>query len=190
MRTANYCELKSNSPSRRCHEVIIGAGVVAASWLSPPELRPAGLTPPVNPRTPPAYVLAEEHAMRYRTHALILAAFAVTLGGLAAQTQKNGVGKVEAAAAPTAATSAPDAQRTRADLSALMRRFPPSVGAVLAMDHSLLGNSTYLEPYPALVGVSQRAPRSHSQPVFLLWRRMTTTWPWIQPNEPPTRRRT
>jgi hypothetical protein len=44
--------------------------------------------------------------MRYRTHALILAAFAVTLGGLAAQTQKNGVGKVEAAAAPTAATSA------------------------------------------------------------------------------------
>ena len=27
--------------------------------------------------------------MRYRTHALILAAFAVTLGGLAAQTQKK-----------------------------------------------------------------------------------------------------
>ena len=66
--------------------------------------------------------------MRYRTHALILAAFAFTLGGLAAQTQKKGAVKSEAAAVPTAATSAPDAQRTRADLSALMRRFPPSVG--------------------------------------------------------------
>jgi hypothetical protein len=104
--------------------------------------------------------------MRYRTHALILAAFAVTLGGLAAQTQKSGVGKVEAAAAPTAATSAPDAQRTRADLSALMRRFPPSVGAVLAMDHSLLGNSTYLEPYPALVAFLNEHPEVIHNPSF------------------------
>ena len=103
--------------------------------------------------------------MRTRTHALILAAFAVTLGGLAAQTQKKSVMKVEAAV-PTAATSAPDAQRTRADLSALMRRFPPSVGAVLAMDHSLLGNSTYLEPYPALVEFLNEHPEVIHNPSF------------------------
>jgi hypothetical protein len=104
--------------------------------------------------------------MRYRTHALILAAFAFTLGGLAAQTQKKGATKAEAAAVPTAATSAPDAQRTRADLSALMRRFPPSVGAVLAMDHSLLGNSAYLEPYPALVAFLNEHPEVIHNPSF------------------------
>ena len=104
--------------------------------------------------------------MRYRTHALILAAFAVTLGGLAAQPQKKSATKVEAAAVPTAAASAPDAQRTRADLSALMRRFPPSVGAVLAMDHSLLGNSTYLEPYPALVEFLNEHPEVIHNPSF------------------------
>ena len=103
--------------------------------------------------------------MRYRTHALILAAFAVTLGGLAAQTQKKSVVKVEAAV-PTVAASTPDAQRTRADLSALMRRFPPSVGAVLAMDHSLLGNSTYLEPYPALVEFLNEHPEVIHNPSF------------------------
>jgi hypothetical protein len=102
--------------------------------------------------------------MRYRTRALVLAAFALTLGGLAAQTQKNSAMKVETAAVPAAATSAPDAQRTRADLSALMRRFPPSVGAVLAMDHSLLGNSTYLEPYPARVAAAIDRAREEGRP--------------------------
>jgi len=104
--------------------------------------------------------------MRYRTHALILAAFAFTLGGLAAQPQKKSATKVEAAAVPTTAASTPDAQRTRADLSALMRRFPPSVGAVLAMDHSLLGNSTYLEPYPALVEFLNEHPEVIHNPSF------------------------
>ena len=113
--------------------------------------------------------------MRYRTHALILAAFAVTLGGLAAQTQKKSVMKVEVAV-PTAATSAPDAQRTRADLSALMRRFPPSVGAVLAMDHSLLGNSTYLEPYPALVEFLNEHPEVIHNPTFFFGDGMGYNW--------------
>jgi hypothetical protein len=113
--------------------------------------------------------------MRYRTHALILAAFAVTLGGLAAQTQKKSVMKVEVAV-PTAATSAPDAQRTRADLSALMRRFPPSVGAVLAMDHSLLGNTAYLEPYPALVTFLNQHPEVIHNPTFFFGDGMGYNW--------------
>lgn len=114
--------------------------------------------------------------MRYRTHALILAAYAVTLGGLAAQTQNKGAAKGEAAAVPAAATSAPDAQRTRTDLSALMRRFPPSVDAVLAMDHSLLGNSTYLEPYPALVAFLNEHPEVIRNPSFFFGDGMGNRW--------------
>jgi len=47
-----------------------------------------------------------------------------------------------------------------------MRRFPPSVGAVLAMDHSLLGNSAYLEPYPALVEFLNEHPEVIHNPSF------------------------
>jgi hypothetical protein len=45
----------------------------------------------------------------------------------------------------------PDAQRAKDELNALLEHYPPSLRGVLALDPSLLGNESYLAPYPALV---------------------------------------
>ena len=41
-----------------------------------------------------------------------------------------------------------DAQQVRGELEDLLRRHPPSLGRVLALDSSLIGNEAFLEPYP------------------------------------------
>lgn len=43
-----------------------------------------------------------------------------------------------------------DAQQVRGELGDLLRRYPPSVGRVLAIDSSLLSNDSFLAPYPDL----------------------------------------
>ncbi|MDP2998936.1 MAG: hypothetical protein Q8N47_15720 [Bryobacterales bacterium] len=60
----------------------------------------------------------------------------------------------------------PDAPRTRDQLSRLLERYPPSLRGVLALDSSLLGNPSYLAPYPALVGFLNAHPEIAHNPSF------------------------
>jgi hypothetical protein len=60
----------------------------------------------------------------------------------------------------------PDAQRAKDELSALLDRYPPSLRAVLALDPSLLGDPSYLAPYPALVSFLNAHPEIARNPPF------------------------
>ena len=60
----------------------------------------------------------------------------------------------------------PDAQRTRAELSELLQRYPPSLQGALALDPSLLSNQSYLAPYPALLGYLNAHPEIARNPSF------------------------
>jgi hypothetical protein len=62
----------------------------------------------------------------------------------------------------------PDAQRTRGELSQLLSRYPPSLQTVLALDPSLLGNESYLAPYPVLVNYLSSHPEISRNPSFYL----------------------
>jgi len=62
--------------------------------------------------------------------------------------QPSDTGKVLKSIAPI---EQPDAQRVRAEMWRLLQAYPPSLRSVLALDPSLLGNESYLAPYPALV---------------------------------------
>jgi hypothetical protein len=83
----------------------------------------------------------------------------------------------------------PDAQRTKEELSRLLEHYPPSLRSVLALDPGLLGNQSYLAPYPALVtflnahpeierdpsfyvgdGGFPRSPRDHAAQVLEMWK--------------------
>jgi hypothetical protein len=88
----------------------------------------------------------------------------------------------QAAAAPQGAERAPapqsapaqqvaaaqDARETRQELEGLLRRLPPSVGRVLRMDPTLMRNSAYLAPYPALAAFLQQHPDVANNPGFYL----------------------
>ena len=60
----------------------------------------------------------------------------------------------------------PDAQRTRAELSELLQKYPPSLRGALALDPSLLSNPSYLAPYPALLGYLTAHPEIARNPSF------------------------
>jgi hypothetical protein len=63
------------------------------------------------------------------------------------------------ATAPPARVVAPaDADQTREALRALLSRYSPTIGRVLALDPTLLQNPVYLEPYPELVAFLQQHP--------------------------------
>jgi len=83
----------------------------------------------------------------------------------------------------------PDAQRTKDELSRLLEHYPPSLRSVLALDPGLLGNQSYLVPYPALVsflnahpeiernpsfyvgeGSAPRSPQDHAAQVLEMWK--------------------
>ena len=79
-------------------------------------------------------------------------------------------GRAQAAAQHPAVVTVeqPDAQRTREELSALLEHYPPALRGVLALDASLLGNETYLGPYPALVSFLNAHPEIARNPSFYL----------------------
>jgi len=60
----------------------------------------------------------------------------------------------------------PDAQRAKEELSALLEHYPPSLRGVLALDPTLLGNPSYLAPYPALVSFLNAHPEIVRNPSF------------------------
>lgn len=74
------------------------------------------------------------------------------------------------AQAPKSATvvtvEQPDAQRVREELTQLLEHYPPSLRNVLALDPGLLGNQSYLAPYPALVSLLNAHPEIERNPSF------------------------
>ncbi len=69
---------------------------------------------------------------------------------------------------PTPPFEQPDAQRTREEMRQLLDRYPPSVRTVLSVDPSLLGNQSFLAPYPALVGFLTAHPEIEHNPSFYI----------------------
>ena len=62
----------------------------------------------------------------------------------------------------------PDAQQVRAEMWRLLQGYPPSLRTVLALDPSLLGNESYLAPYPALVSFLNVHPEVARNPSFFI----------------------
>ena len=71
---------------------------------------------------------------------------------------------------PTPVTSIeqPDSQRTRAELSELLDRYPPALKTVLQLDPGLLGNQSYLATYPALTSFLNAHPEIARSPEFYI----------------------
>ena len=69
---------------------------------------------------------------------------------------------------PVMASLEQDAQRTRMELGGVLKRYPPTVARVLALDPSLLGNEAYLEPYPGLARFLKDHPEVARNPGFYI----------------------
>jgi hypothetical protein len=61
-----------------------------------------------------------------------------------------------------------DAEETRGDFEAVLRRLPPEVGRVMRLDPSLMRNETYLAPYPVLAAFLQQHPEVVQNPNYYL----------------------
>ena len=70
--------------------------------------------------------------------------------------------------ATVAAIEEPDAQRVKEEMSRLLEHYPPSLRSVLALDPGLLGNQSYLAPYPALGGFLNAHPEIARAPSFYI----------------------
>ena len=93
-----------------------------------------------------------------------------TIAALAMSTLAWQPSPARAQARPTAAATAepPDAQHTKDELNALLEHYPPALHSVLAIDPTLLGNESYLAPYPALVSFLNAHPEVARNPGFYL----------------------
>jgi hypothetical protein len=61
-----------------------------------------------------------------------------------------------------------DAQRTRAELGELLRRYPPSAREVLQLDAGLFENQSWLATYPALAAFLKMHPEIGRNPAFFV----------------------
>jgi len=62
----------------------------------------------------------------------------------------------------------PGVNRTKAELALLLQRYPPRLGEVVRLDHSLLSNESYLAPYPELRTFLQQHPEVIRDPDFFV----------------------
>src|SRR5262245_22550055 len=62
----------------------------------------------------------------------------------------------------------PGVNRTKAEIAMLLQRYPPRLGEVLRLDHSLLSNESYLSPYPELRTFLQQHPEVLRDPDFFV----------------------
>jgi hypothetical protein len=69
---------------------------------------------------------------------------------------------------PIVTVEAPDAHGVKDTLSDLLEHYPPALHGVLALDPNLLGNQTYLAPYPALQSFLSAHPEIARNPSFYL----------------------
>ncbi|MEO8074954.1 MAG: hypothetical protein ABI818_01415 [Acidobacteriota bacterium] len=76
----------------------------------------------------------------------------------------------QAAPAPVIMTDDSDAQQTRERLNQLFEKYPPALGRVLKLDPSLLGNPSYLAPYPGLAAFLAQHPEVAHNPAYFLER--------------------
>jgi len=84
-------------------------------------------------------------------------------------------------AAGSATTQAQQsAEQTRNEFRQLLRQFPPSLGRVLLLDPTLLGNRAYLEPYPALLQFLTAHPQVVRDPGYFLGH-LADSGPWVEP---------
>jgi hypothetical protein len=91
---------------------------------------------------------------------------ALPAAGAAGQTKPSPSRPVEAA--PPAAVDEQTAGETRQRLRQILDQYPPSVWQVLRLDPSLLTNSDYLAPYPALAAfLAQHGEVGHNPAFFL-----------------------
>ena len=95
-----------------------------------------------------------------------LAAFAGAISLAPAWAQAPKAGGRGASPSSIVTVEQPDAERTRNELSELLQRYPPSLRGTLALDPSLLGNESYLSPYPALLGYLNQHPEVARNPSF------------------------
>jgi hypothetical protein len=76
-------------------------------------------------------------------------------------------GDAQAGQTPSIVTvEQPDAERTKQELSSLLEHYPPTLRGVLALDPSLLGNQSYLAPFPALASFLNSHPEVARNPSF------------------------
>ena len=73
-----------------------------------------------------------------------------------------------ATAAPVAIDDTQDAGRTQRRLQQLLDRHPPGLRSVLQLDPSLIGDATYLAPYPDLRSFLAAHPEVARDPAFFL----------------------
>lgn len=59
-----------------------------------------------------------------------------------------------------------NADETRDQLEDLLKQYPPTLPQVLKMDPTLLQNSAYLQPYPALAGFLEKHPEVGHNPAY------------------------
>jgi len=104
--------------------------------------------------------------MRYAPAALILALAAAP----ATAQNTRPANRPPAAEAPRTVVVRPDANagETQSELFNVLNQYPPSLGQVLRLDPTLLGNPTYLEPYPALAAFLADHPEVAHNPGFFL----------------------
>jgi len=106
-----------------------------------------------------------------RTAAIFLTALALTTPALAAQRQSVPVERSETTKVAVPVPSLPpdqDASDTRERFEEVIKRLPPTVGRVLRLDPSLMGNETYLAPYPTLSAFIKQHPEIRSAPGYFL----------------------
>ena len=102
----------------------------------------------------------------WRVAALTLCAAALPLSPARAQAPKSAPTTAEPRTVLT--VEQPDAQRAKEELSSLLDHYPPSLRGILALDPALLGNESYLAPYPALVSFLNSHPEIAHNPSFYI----------------------
>lgn len=110
----------------------------------------------------------------------VVAAVAVLLlavpGAAAQRTSTPSSGRLPAVeqgqvgTAPIGVLDDADAERTREALNNLLEKYPPSLGRVLKLDPSLMGNPGYLAPYPGLAAFLSQHPEIMRNPDYFLER--------------------
>jgi hypothetical protein len=79
------------------------------------------------------------------------------------------VERAQAGASPSSTfTEDADARETREKLEALFEKCPPTFAGVLKLDPTLLSNSAYLAPYPALAAFLAQHPEVAHNPSYFL----------------------
>jgi len=100
---------------------------------------------------------------------LVAAAVAASAGVATAQEAGRGVQRPpQVAAIPAIPALNSDARQVRDELNALFEQYPPTLRTVLQQDPTLLTNTAYLAPYPALAAYITQHPEIPHNPAYFV----------------------